>query len=350
MSNSEDLIFLSYSRKDAEFVRKLYLDLREDGFNIWFDQEEIVPGQKWQQTILEVMSDVRAVILCLSTKWTGSRGYIQNELKLALELLREFPAEAIFIVPIRLDDCEIPRTLRGLHYIDVWDEASFAKVKQHLTRAFGPLKKVYGLKRNIKVIESDETTASSKFENAGKYRAFLTGWDSDEDAIKAKFNFLNNSVDLMANQNYRAVLELWKDVEELEEFDLRHETWNRSLPFRLPLLIAKSHLLLSRLHLYNNCDDDEEMQKAFRIMQEVVEYPPFEMVGIAPDERFRDDTLDVQTQNYRDLLLFILNWFEGWSPTILKACYGIPEVESQSLLVRVDEQLAQTNKFLRSHH
>jgi hypothetical protein len=348
MSNTEDLIFLSYSRKDAEFVRKLYLDLREDGFNIWFDQEEIVPGQKWQQTIRAVMSDVRAVILCLSTKWVGGKGYIQKEFKLALELLREFPAEAIFIVPIRLDDCEIPRALRSHHCIDVWDEASFAKVKQHLTRAFGPLKKVYGKKRNITVIESDETIESAKLESDGEYRNFVTGWDSDEDAIKVKFNRLNDSVDLMAIENYAAVRDLWKDVEELEEFDLRHEAWNRRPAFKLPLLIAKSHLLYSRLK--RTSDFEGDTQRAFRIMQEVVEYPPFEMRGNAPNERYSDDTLVVQTQNYRDLLVFILEWFKGYSPSILKIVYGIPEAESETLRGRVDERLAQTNKFLRSHH
>ncbi len=137
MDKSEELIFLSYSRKDAELVRKLYLNLRQDGFKLWFDQVDILPGQKWQQAIHAALSNVRAVLLCLSTKWVDKRGYVQKELKLALDVLQEFPEDGIYLIPIRLDDCAVPRSLAGIHYLDVWVEDDFAALKRTLSKIVG---------------------------------------------------------------------------------------------------------------------------------------------------------------------------------------------------------------------
>jgi TIR domain-containing protein len=350
MAKTDNLIFLSYSRKDAEFVRKLYLELRKDGFNIWFDQEEIIPGQKWQQTVREVMSSVRAVLLCLSSNWIDKRGYVQKEMKLALELLKEFPTGDIYIIPIRLDDCPIPSSLAALHYLDVWNEENFSSLKENLIKILGAgFRRVYGTERNIQLIENDDGVESAGLESPERYRNLLTGWDSaEEQAIKLKFGFLNQSVDLLKDQDYAAVLKLWKEVEDFEEFDLRHETWNKMPTLRLPLLLAKSHLLYSRIHLNQISYDDDEVHvpKAYKIIQEILEFPPYEIKGKDAGERFDQETMDVQNQNYRDLLLFIRSWFNGWSPAVLEGLFKIPHAETEMLLTRVEDRLSEVARLL----
>lgn len=80
-----DSVFISYSRRDQEFVRRLAEDLnrRVDG-GVWFDQSDIQAGDKWRQRIENGVRDCRVVILVLSPDSAKSQ-YVQMELNLALE-------------------------------------------------------------------------------------------------------------------------------------------------------------------------------------------------------------------------------------------------------------------------
>lgn len=58
------------------------------------------------------------VIVFLSTTSVSKEGYIQKELRYALDIALEKPEGTIFIIPVRLDDCVIPRKIKDLQYID----------------------------------------------------------------------------------------------------------------------------------------------------------------------------------------------------------------------------------------
>jgi hypothetical protein len=48
-------------------------------------------------------------------------GYVQSEFKFALEVLKRYPPDKIFYIPIRLDECEIPyRELKSIHRADLF--------------------------------------------------------------------------------------------------------------------------------------------------------------------------------------------------------------------------------------
>jgi hypothetical protein len=63
------------------------------------------------------------VIVYLSNASISKEGYIQRELRFALNIALEKPDGAIFIIPVRLDDCELPRRLRSWHYVDYFPES-----------------------------------------------------------------------------------------------------------------------------------------------------------------------------------------------------------------------------------
>jgi hypothetical protein len=49
------------------------------------------------------------------------KGYVQKELKKALDLFEEYPESEIFIIPARLDDCSVSDIrLQEIHYIDLF--------------------------------------------------------------------------------------------------------------------------------------------------------------------------------------------------------------------------------------
>lgn len=82
MSNE---IFISYSRRDQEFVTRLASDLNTQVAGVWFDQSSIQLGEKWRDEIMEGIRDCKAFILVLSPDAMASR-YVREEVNKALEL------------------------------------------------------------------------------------------------------------------------------------------------------------------------------------------------------------------------------------------------------------------------
>lgn len=110
-------VFVSYSRKDADTVKKLCADLEREGYVLWLDEDQIIPGQNWELEIQKAIRSAAGALICLSSNWVNDRGYVQKELKQLLEILNEFPEGAIFLVPVKLDTCDAPRALGKIHWV-----------------------------------------------------------------------------------------------------------------------------------------------------------------------------------------------------------------------------------------
>jgi hypothetical protein len=78
-------IFISYSRRDQEFVTRLASDLDTQVANVWFDQSTIQLGQKWHDEIMDGIRGCKAFILVLSPDSIESK-YVREEVNKALEL------------------------------------------------------------------------------------------------------------------------------------------------------------------------------------------------------------------------------------------------------------------------
>ena len=78
-------IFISYSRRDQEFVRRLAGDLNAQVTGVWFDQSTIQLGQKWHDEIMDGIRECTAFILVLSPDAAESK-YVREEVNKALEL------------------------------------------------------------------------------------------------------------------------------------------------------------------------------------------------------------------------------------------------------------------------
>ena len=63
-----------------------------------------------------------AVIVCFSSVSVNKEGYVQKEIKYAQEVQKEKPEGTIFFIPLQLEACEMPFSLRGIqwgHYYEV---------------------------------------------------------------------------------------------------------------------------------------------------------------------------------------------------------------------------------------
>lgn len=125
-------IFLIHAHSDRDTVRKLYQRMVNDGVNAWLDVERLQPGQDWKNEIRNAIIKCDAVIVCLSNGFDKQQGYRHEELKLALEKANFLPADEIFIIPVRLEKCDMPESLRHLHRVDLFKPGGYKKLIQTL--------------------------------------------------------------------------------------------------------------------------------------------------------------------------------------------------------------------------
>lgn len=128
MKINEARIFLCHASEDKGKVVDVYRKLKAAGYNPWLDKEDLLPGQFWDEEIPRAIKASGFMLIFLSTTSVTKRGYVQKEFVLALETLDEIPAGQIFLIPVRLDDCQIPDRFRRIHYVDLFEEGGFEKV------------------------------------------------------------------------------------------------------------------------------------------------------------------------------------------------------------------------------
>lgn len=75
-------IFISYSRKDTEFVDKLAADMKKAGFKIWIDRTSILGGDKWRRQIVKAIGKAQAVLIVLSSSSVQSDN-VRKEIDIA---------------------------------------------------------------------------------------------------------------------------------------------------------------------------------------------------------------------------------------------------------------------------
>ena len=125
------LAFLSYAKEDAPFVQALATRLLQDGVLTWFDQKDLLPGDDWKRKIDDAIERSDFVLVFVSSVSVAKTGYFQRELKYALEQRQLRPEGTRYIIPIVVDECQVPATLRDIH----WLRADKANWYERLKRA-----------------------------------------------------------------------------------------------------------------------------------------------------------------------------------------------------------------------
>jgi hypothetical protein len=134
-SNGSKLkVFLCHANEDKPIIRKLYKKLKKNEVQPWFDDEDLIGGQEWELEIEKAVSNSDIVIVCLSNKSITKAGYVQKEIKFALDVADRQPEDSIFIIPLRLEDCLLPQRLKKWQAIDSFRRNGFEKLKKSLIK------------------------------------------------------------------------------------------------------------------------------------------------------------------------------------------------------------------------
>jgi hypothetical protein len=95
--------------------------LSADGVVVWLDKVALTPGQVWKEEVARAIQKSRAFIALLSASSVNKRGYVQKELRLALDVLAETPPSTVYLIPVRVEPCTPSHTLlQDLHWLDLF--------------------------------------------------------------------------------------------------------------------------------------------------------------------------------------------------------------------------------------
>jgi len=125
-------VFLCHASTDKPKVRELYRYLKKRGIQPWFDEESLVGGQNWEVEIPKALATSDAIIICLTKNSVDKEGYIQKEIKFALDKALQMPEGRIFLIPVKFEECEIPFSLSPYHWVDLTIESGYSKMMKAL--------------------------------------------------------------------------------------------------------------------------------------------------------------------------------------------------------------------------
>lgn len=129
-------MFISYAREDRETALRLRESLLSLGADVWLDVTELLPGQDWQTAITVTLRKSSHVVVLVSEASVNKTGYVQKEVRAALDRLTEFPPDAVFVIPVRLDKSQPKHdALTRLHWVDLFPNYGYAV--QQIAKSLG---------------------------------------------------------------------------------------------------------------------------------------------------------------------------------------------------------------------
>lgn len=135
MSNSNHAlrVFLCHANEDKPKIKDLYRRLKSDGMDAWLDEVDLLPGQEWRFEIENVVREkTDVIIVCLTANSIKKEGFLQKEIKIALDVADEKPESTIFIIPAKLEPCNVPNRLSKWQWVDLFDPHGYERLLRAL--------------------------------------------------------------------------------------------------------------------------------------------------------------------------------------------------------------------------
>lgn len=127
-------VFLCHGSEDKQAARAIYNQLRQADMIPWLDEVDILPGQEWEAAIREAVRACHIILVLLSNTSVSKTGYIQKEIRFALERADELPEGKTYIIPVKLEECAVPRSLSKWQWLNLFEAGGRERLFSHLQR------------------------------------------------------------------------------------------------------------------------------------------------------------------------------------------------------------------------
>lgn len=127
-------VFIAYARADADTAARVSELLRKGGFDPWVDTEQLLPGQLWKEEIDRALEGSGAAVILVSKSFIASET-ASRELTNALRKLQTSSSRITPIVPVRLDDVEVPASLAAIQWINLTADDAVDRILRSLELA-----------------------------------------------------------------------------------------------------------------------------------------------------------------------------------------------------------------------
>jgi WD40 repeat protein len=166
-------VFVSYSRRDSEFVSRLAESISAGGKEVWLDTEGIADAEVFPEAIKRAIEGSDAFLFVITPASVASP-YCENEIDHARDMHKR-------IVPVLREpvaDSELPAEIRDRNWIPFTDQDGF---ESSLDRLLGALDRDLGHAREhtrwlVKAIEWDGEGRDKSFLLRGSELAAAEGW------------------------------------------------------------------------------------------------------------------------------------------------------------------------------
>lgn len=108
-------VFLSYSSQDRAVAERVGEELRSLSLIPWLDVQQVAPGEQIAERISSALENASYFLILWSTNAAGSR-WVRSELNAAF--FKWADEKSILIIPVLLDDTELPTLLKPISWLD----------------------------------------------------------------------------------------------------------------------------------------------------------------------------------------------------------------------------------------
>lgn len=128
-SSPSPLIFISYVRRDETKVEDLYSELLACDYKPWMDRWDVSARQKCKLEIEEAVREADFLLLCLSDNSAGKSEVLRGEIEQALKVWQEESRDDSYVIPVLLEECQMPECLSNLRRIKLFGESGWSQLE-----------------------------------------------------------------------------------------------------------------------------------------------------------------------------------------------------------------------------
>lgn len=125
-------VYLACTKSNYTATKSLYKRLLKDGFSPWLDDEDILPGQDLQRAKEKALRMADITLVILTSIAVADKIFVQQEISNVIKLLKRRGRKRTVLIPVRLEDCQVPKQLERLQCVNLYEKSGYSKLVQAL--------------------------------------------------------------------------------------------------------------------------------------------------------------------------------------------------------------------------